>query len=120
MVKQASVRLALTKQKTMTKQGTYGSMGRTAGTTPVSRKGSLSSTPGAVNGDEEDEDGPPVVTMTRTMTRTKSVVSRIRSEGLTTEFAEELLKKFGRNELPEKKKPKWLIVRICVGKEGGR
>ena len=35
----------------------------------------------------------------------------LHSEGLTTELAAELLKKFGRNELPEKKKPKWLIVR---------
>ncbi|CAJ1007459.1 putative Cation transporter/ATPase, N-terminus, partial [Leishmania naiffi] len=31
------------------------------------------------------------------------------SKGLTTEEAEELLAKYGRNELPEKRTPSWLI-----------
>lgn len=34
----------------------------------------------------------------------------LHSDGLSSELAAELLKKFGRNELPEKKKAKWLIV----------
>lgn len=32
------------------------------------------------------------------------------SEGLSSALAEELLKKFGRNELEEKSDPKWLVV----------
>ncbi len=38
----------------------------------------------------------------------------LHSDGLSTELAEELLKKFGRNELPEKHKAKWLIVSACL------
>ena len=34
----------------------------------------------------------------------------LHSDGLSSELAAELLKKFGRNELPEVKKAKWLIV----------
>lgn len=37
-------------------------------------------------------------------------IHHLHSEGLSSALAAELLKKFGRNELPEKKKPKWLIV----------
>ncbi|TFJ85011.1 hypothetical protein NSK_003435 [Nannochloropsis salina CCMP1776] len=36
-------------------------------------------------------------------------IHHLHSEGLSSALAAELLKKFGRNELPEKKKPKWLI-----------
>jgi len=50
-----------------------------------------------------NEDAMPV-----TMTRSKTVVN-LDSEGLSSALAEELLKKFGRNELPETKKPNWLI-----------
>ncbi len=43
-----------------------------------------------------------------TMTHSKTVVN-LDSEGLSSALAAELLKKFGRNELPETKKPNWLI-----------
>lgn len=46
----------------------------------------------------------------------------LKSEGLTTLVAEELLKKFGKNELEDKTDPKWLIVsrgvRVGFGWEG--
>jgi len=38
----------------------------------------------------------------------------LHSEGLSSDLAAELLKKFGRNELPEKKTPKWKIVSAFV------
>lgn len=56
-----------------------------------------------------DEEPGPGMKLQRTQTA-RGIVTNIESEGLTTELAAELLKKFGRNELPEKKKPKWLIV----------
>ncbi len=59
----------------------------------------------------EDEDAP--LHMTRTQT-TRGVMHNIESDGLTSELAAELLRKFGRNELPEKKKAKWLIVSACL------
>ena len=37
-------------------------------------------------------------------------IHHLHSEGLSSDLAAELLKKFGRNELPEKKTPKWKIV----------
>ena len=52
----------------------------------------------------ERDDVPPKLTLQKTRT-----VSKLHSEGLTSEFAAELLKKFGKNELPEKKKAKWVI-----------
>ena len=36
------------------------------------------------------------------------------SEGLSTAVAEELLKKYGRNELEDKSDPKWLIVSAII------
>ena len=37
-------------------------------------------------------------------------IHHLHSDGLSSALAAELLKKFGRNELPEKTKPKWRIV----------
>jgi len=37
-------------------------------------------------------------------------IHHLHSDGLSSALAAELLKKFGRNELPEKKTPKWKIV----------
>ena len=39
-------------------------------------------------------------------------IHHLHSDGLSSALAAELLKKFGRNELPEKKTPKWNIVRV--------
>ncbi len=101
MVRQATIKMALEKQKSVSRQktGTYGAMDRTK---PLAaREGEEGKVPLMA----EEGDTQPKLTLQRTKT-----VSKLYSEGLSSEFAAELLKKFGRNELPEKKTPKWLIV----------
>jgi len=102
MVKQATIKMQLEKQKTLSKQrsGAYGSLGGSSSLlkkreTPEEGKMPLLG---------ERDDGPPKLTLQKTKT-----VSKMYSEGLTSEFAAELLMKFGKNELPEKKKAKWVI-----------
>ena len=95
MVKQATMKLQMDKKKSMAKaaSGGYGSMGETEKLL------------GKEEGKVPTGDGaPPKLTLQKTRT-----VSKLHSEGLTSELAAELLKKFGRNELPEKKKAKWVI-----------
>jgi magnesium-transporting ATPase (P-type) len=103
MVKQATIKMQLEKQKTMSKQksGAYGSMGESS--TLLQKKGETAEE-GKMPLLGERDDGPPKLTLQKTKT-----VSKLHSEGLTSEFAAELLKKFGKNELPEKKKAKWVI-----------
>ncbi|KAM3576605.1 hypothetical protein VYU27_001592 [Nannochloropsis oceanica] len=103
MVKQATIKMQLDKQKTKIKQrsGVYGSMGESSMLLP--KKGEVVEE-GKMPLMGERDDIPPKLTLQKTKT-----VSKLHSEGLTSEFAAELLKKFGKNELPEKKKAKWVI-----------
>lgn len=102
LVRQATIKVALEQKKTVARQktGTYGSM--------ETSKPLAEAEEGKVPLMAEEKDVVPKLTLQKTKT-----VSKLYSDGLTSEFAAELLKKFGRNELPEKKKPKWLIVRLA-------
>lgn len=114
LVKQATVKIALDKQATIKKQktGTYGSFETTR---PLGARLAAEAEEGKVPlvAEERGAEVSPKLTLQRTKT-----VSKLYSAGLTSEFAAELLKKFGRNELPEKRKPKWLIV-SALSRESG-
>ena len=115
-MRQATIKMAMEKQKSVARQktGTYGSMDSTK---PLAARLAAEAEEGKAP--LLAEEGAAEVSPKLTLQRTKTV-SKLYSDGLSSEFAAELLKKFGRNELPEKKKPKWLIVRLCVGCGGFR
>jgi hypothetical protein len=110
MVRQATIKMALEKQKSISrkKTGTYGSMDRTTPAARLAAEAEEGKVP--LMAEEGGADVTPKLTLQRTKT-----VSKLYSDGLSSEFAAELLKKFGRNELPEKTKPKWLIVSFGGG-----
>lgn len=108
-MRQATIKMALEKQKTVARQktGTYGSMETSK---PLAARLAAEAEEGKVPlmAEEGAADVVPKLTLQKTKT-----ISKLYSDGLSSEFAAELLKKFGRNELPEKKKPKWLIVSVA-------